>query len=332
LLAIPGGVVLWRRGERGLVLTVTAIALIYILFITSITFWRGGWGVGPRYITVMLPFLLPLVAAALQAWCERPFVVGAVSGTIVSSVVIYCLAQVTFPYWPDSLKNPFVETTLRLLADNAVAPNVGSALGITGIVGTLPYLATVGGLLGLALWRAGGWRTTVVACGVGCAILAGFLLIAPRTGPHAEKALLVKMREGLARVIARPKGAPKTRGVIGEQNRDRDRRTGRRNPECRQELAPAPHPHDEVHEQRYARERGLIVDKWCRASQETDGRHRAETAPAIDDVECIDPRAGNAHGAELMRVVEERVGHRHRTEPVRDEDKAANCGIRCVAL
>jgi hypothetical protein len=188
LLAIPGGVVLWRRGERGLVLTVTAIALIYILFITSITFWRGGWGVGPRYITVMLPFLLPLVAAALQAWCERRFVVGAVSGTIVSSVVIYCLAQVTFPYWPDSLKNPFVETTLRLLADNAVAPNVGSALGITGIVGTLPYLATVGGLLGLALWRAGGWRTTVVACGVGCAILAGFLLIAPRTGPHAERA------------------------------------------------------------------------------------------------------------------------------------------------
>jgi hypothetical protein len=188
LLAIPGGVVLWRRGDRGLVITIAAIALIYILFITSITFWRGGWGVGPRYITVMLPFLLPLVAAALQAWCERPLVVGAVSGTIVSSVVIYCLAQVTFPYWPDSLKNPFVETTLRLLADNAVAPNVGSALGITGIVGTLPYLATVGGLLGLALWRAGGWRTTVVACGVGCAILAGFLLIAPRTGPHAERA------------------------------------------------------------------------------------------------------------------------------------------------
>jgi hypothetical protein len=136
----------------------------------------------------MLPFLLPLVAAALQAWRERPFVVGAVSGTIVSAVVVYCLAQLTFPYWPDSLKNPFVEVTLRLLVDNAVAPNVGSALGITGVVGALPYLATVGGLLGLSLWRAGRWRTFIVAAGVGGAILAAFVVVAPRTGPHADHA------------------------------------------------------------------------------------------------------------------------------------------------
>ena len=188
LLAIPGGIVLWRRGDRGLVITIASIALIYILFISSITFWRGGWGVGPRYITVMLPFLLPLVAAALEAWREKPFVIGAVSGTIVSAVVIYCLAQLTFPYWPDSLKNPFVETTLRLLADNAVAPNLGSALGITGVIGALPYLATVAGVLGLSLWRAGGWRTTLVAACVGCAILAAFVVLAPRTGPHADRA------------------------------------------------------------------------------------------------------------------------------------------------
>lgn len=188
LLAIPGGVVLWRRGERGLVLTIAAIAVIYILFVTSITFWRGGWGVGPRYITVMLPFLLPLVAAALEAWRAKPFVLGAASGTIVSAVVIYALTQMTFPYWPDSLKNPFVETTLRLLADNAVAPNIGSALGIHGIVGALPYLAFVFGLLGLSLWRAGKWWTLAVASLVGGVIILGFIVVAPRTGPHAERA------------------------------------------------------------------------------------------------------------------------------------------------
>ena len=97
LLALPGAVVLWRRGERGdrgIVITSSAVVVIYVLFVSSINFWRGGWGVGPRYITAMLPFMLPAVAALLQHLKDRrgPIVLGAVAGTIVCGVAIYSLS------------------------------------------------------------------------------------------------------------------------------------------------------------------------------------------------------------------------------------------------
>ncbi|HUS27013.1 MAG TPA: hypothetical protein VMZ53_00835 [Kofleriaceae bacterium] len=187
LIAIPGGIYLWRRGERGHVLAVIAIVVIYVAFISSIAMWRGGWGVGPRYITVMLPFLLPLVATALEKWRTQDLLFGAVSGTIVAAVAIYSLSSVTFPYWPDSLKNPLYEVTFRLLHDNAVAPNLGSALGIRGVAGIVPYLLCVFGLLAYTLYRAGNVRVLAVAAAVGLAILVAFRF-APLTGPHADVA------------------------------------------------------------------------------------------------------------------------------------------------
>jgi hypothetical protein len=171
---VPGGVVLWRRGERALVLTCAADALVFILFVSSISFWRGGWGVGPRYVTAMLPFWLPLVACAVDVGRERPLLLGAACGTIVSAVVIYCASAWTFPYWPDSLKNPLYEVTFRLLSDNAVAPNVASAIGVHGLIGIAPLLLGIAALLGWAIQRAVGWRGLAAAALVGAAILAAF--------------------------------------------------------------------------------------------------------------------------------------------------------------
>ncbi len=186
LIAIPGGVTLAKKGERAIVIVSGAVVIIYLLFISSINFWRGGWGVGPRYITAMLPFVLPLVAAQLQAWRARPLVLGAAAGTIVVGVVVYGLTTVTFPYWPDSLKNPLVEVTFRMLGDNLVAPNLGSALGITGIAGVLPYLALVFGSLGYALYRAATWRGMVIAFAIGAAIIAGVSQL-PRSGANGDR-------------------------------------------------------------------------------------------------------------------------------------------------
>jgi hypothetical protein len=186
LIAIPGAVTLAKKGERAIVLVSGAVVVIYLLFISSINFWRGGWGVGPRYITAMLPFVLPLVAAQLQAWRARPLVLGAAAGTIVVGVVVYGLTTVTFPYWPDSLKNPLVEVTFRMLGDNLVAPNVGSALGIAGIPGVLPYIALVFGLLGYALVRASTWRGMLIAFAIGAAIIAGMSQL-PRSGANGDR-------------------------------------------------------------------------------------------------------------------------------------------------
>ena len=154
--------------------------------ISSINFWRGGWGIGPRYITAMLPFMLPLIASQLQAWKEKPIVLGVAASTIVVGVGVYSLSACTFPYWPDSLKNPLVEVTFRMLGNDLVAPSLGSAIGIDGIVGVLPFLACVFGALGVALYRAATVRGLLIAFALGSALLVAFTQL-PRTGPHAER-------------------------------------------------------------------------------------------------------------------------------------------------
>lgn len=190
LLALPGGYVLWRRGQRGVAASSAAVVIIYVLFVSSINFWRGGWGVGPRYITAMLPFMLPAVAVLLQHVKDTyaPAVLGAVAGTIVAGVAIYSLSSLTFPYWPDSLKNPLVEVTFRMLGDNLVAPNAGSALGLGGLAGAIPYVLLVAGSLGVALVRATTAKGAAIACAVGAALLAMFLAFPatnPATNAHA---------------------------------------------------------------------------------------------------------------------------------------------------
>ena len=187
LLAIPGGIVLWRRGERGQVAVAAAIAVVFVLFVSSINFWRGGWGVGPRYITAMLPFQLPLVAVALAALRERRMLLGAAAGTICVGVVIYTLSSATLPYWPDSLRDPLYDVTFRLLANNAVAPNLARTCGISGLPGLIPYLAIVFGVTGWAVVRAAGWRGFAVAVGVAAVVIAAYGLV-PHGGAEPDRA------------------------------------------------------------------------------------------------------------------------------------------------
>jgi hypothetical protein len=187
LLAIPGLVPLWRRGHRATAVLAVAVAAIYLLFISSINFWRGGWEVGPRYITAMLPFLLPPVCAQLQAWTAKPVRLGIAAGLVGAGVVVYVLSSATFPYWPDSVPHPLYDVTLRLLGDNLVAPSLGSALGVPGVAGIVPYLAIALGALGLAIWRLAGVRGLAIATLVTSALIAGYSQV-PHGGARADAA------------------------------------------------------------------------------------------------------------------------------------------------
>jgi len=187
LLAIPGSVVLWRRGERATMAVGATIAVIYVLFISSINFWRAGWEIGPRYIAAMLPFLLPAVAAQLQSWAAKPVRLGVGAGLIGVGLVVYVLSSATFPYWPDNLAHPLYEVTFRLLLDNAVAPNLGSALGLAGLAGLVPYLVASIGLWGWSVWRAAGPRGLATALVLAGAWLAGDAAFR-HGGPAAEAA------------------------------------------------------------------------------------------------------------------------------------------------
>jgi hypothetical protein len=187
LLAVPGWVALWRRGDRATALVGVSVCVIYILFVSSINFWRGGWQIGPRYITAMLPFLLPAVAAQLEAWRAAPVRLAGSAGLVGVGVVVYVLSSATFPYWPDTVPHPLYDITFRLLGDNAVAPSVGSVLGVTGIAGILPYLAVAFGVLGVAIWRLAGTRGLAIAVAVTAAVVVAYGGL-PRGGPRTEAA------------------------------------------------------------------------------------------------------------------------------------------------
>jgi hypothetical protein len=186
LLAIPGGIVLWRA-QRGTVITAGVIALIFIYFITSLGFWRAGWEVGPRYIAAMQPFLLPLVAAAVAKARTRPLAIGAASGAIIAGVIVYTVTSATLPYWPDAIKNPLYDVTFRLLRDGAVAPNVAGALGLPNVLGIAPFLVGIAALVGWAIARVSNRRGLVIAVVVGAAVIAAFAL-APHNPGVADRA------------------------------------------------------------------------------------------------------------------------------------------------
>jgi hypothetical protein len=187
LLALPGTVALWRRGDRGVALVGAATVVLYLLFISSINFWRGGWEIGPRYIAAMLPFLLPAVAAQLQAWAARPAGLAVAAGAIGAGICVYVLSSATFPYWPDSVPHPLYDVTFRLLGDNLVAPSLGSVLGVGGVAGIVPYLALGLGAPALVIWRLTGARGLAMAVGLTAAILLAYGWV-PHGGPRADAA------------------------------------------------------------------------------------------------------------------------------------------------
>lgn len=200
LLAVPGWLVLARRGRRDLAALSAAVAVVYLLFISSIIFWRGGWQMGPRYITAMLPFLVPAIAAALVAAWSRPPLRALALGLGGVGVVIYAGSIIEFPHFPEKFHNPVWEVTLRLWADGLAGPNLGRALGLPVIASLVVYAGLVLAVWLPALlahgdghgesipWRSGrAWAWAGVALAVTATILLAYRGFA-RGGPPADRA------------------------------------------------------------------------------------------------------------------------------------------------
>jgi hypothetical protein len=181
-------VVLWRRNQRSGAAVSLAVVAIYLVFISSIAFWRGGWQLGPRYITAMLPFAMVPVTAAINAWRDRPAPWGLAVALVAVSMVVYTLSCAQFPHFPEKFANPLYEVTFRLIADGLAPYSAGSALGLRGIACLLPVFAVLGGLL---LSLAAPRRVLVLAGGLGLATAALILALYsqfPGGGPPAEQA------------------------------------------------------------------------------------------------------------------------------------------------
>ncbi len=177
LLALPGWYLLARRKAWWPLGLTLSVAAIYLLFISSINFWRGGWQMGPRYITAMLPFLLIPVTVAVAASEKRWPLRAGVLALIVVGIAIYYLSCSEYPHFPEYFVNPFYELTLRLLREGHAAYNLGYAVGLRGLASLLPALALLGALVvGIALPSRRHWRSAVAGLALAGVILGAYSL------------------------------------------------------------------------------------------------------------------------------------------------------------
>jgi hypothetical protein len=179
------------RARVGAEAAVSAVIFVsYLFWISSLTPYmaRGGWCVGPRYLTVCLPFIAWLAAAGFAAADRRRLTSVLAQALVFAAATVYLVTITTYPHWPDQLRNPLYELAFRLLYRGYAVHSAGTALGLHGIWAALPLYVLA---LGLLLWLLGrgpgrSLRATALACVLGGALVAGHRAF-PLTGPYAER-------------------------------------------------------------------------------------------------------------------------------------------------
>lgn len=106
---------LWYRRNpalplRGYIL-IFVITVLWILFVSSLIYWSGGWTVSQRHFTPVLPFIMIPFSYLLEKRVWARVICG---GFALSSVIITFLATVTFPYIPEYFSNPLWQIVIPL--------------------------------------------------------------------------------------------------------------------------------------------------------------------------------------------------------------------------
>lgn len=145
LLAFPGFALWWRSGEgRAEWIVAVMIPLALFLFNASSAMWWGGFAIGPRYLLPMLPFFVLATSYAFRTWTSQGWIRFLIASLCLWSWVAtwgLALAEQAFP--SDTIRNPLLEYALPNLLAGNIARNMGTLLGLHGLLSLLP-LAVLG--------------------------------------------------------------------------------------------------------------------------------------------------------------------------------------------
>ncbi len=188
-LAIPFGVLLvtgTRSVRRHVRISAFAcLAMIFVLFATvsGITYWHGGWSIGPRFLGAAPPFLAFAALVALEQIARRwpgarTVVRTLAAGLAPVGVVLVGLTGLETGTLPEEVARPFTDFTLPMLRAGFAPWTVANLVGITSyrvfwgialvlvVVAWLPALVPAGDswkrhlprlVFALALFAAGMW-------------------------------------------------------------------------------------------------------------------------------------------------------------------------------
>jgi hypothetical protein len=133
-------VIWWKSHERRGFWWISLFSVIALtLFYGSSIMWWGGFGVGPRYLVPMLPFLvIPACYALRPLWKSIAGRVASIGLVLISLLLTWAeaLAGQSFP--TDATRQPWFDITFPAWANGDIARNLGTALGLDGAMSLVP--------------------------------------------------------------------------------------------------------------------------------------------------------------------------------------------------
>ncbi len=150
LLLSAIGFVVWARERRfrSELLVCGWSVVSFFAFNSASAMWSGGFGVGPRYLVPMLPFMVLPLAFAWKRWGERRLFRRFFALLLAWSLVVVWAESIATQSFPTYDPMPLWNLSLPALLAGDVARSWGTLLGLHGLASLLPLVTIVLLILG----------------------------------------------------------------------------------------------------------------------------------------------------------------------------------------
>jgi len=128
---------------RSDVIIISAVVVFTLLFIAGFRGWRGGWSVGPRYISELSGVFAILAVDGVLSRRRRGAAIVVWAAFVAISVVHSGLAGAFFPHLPDVLRAPVGELVLPMIWRGFCPDGPALILGVPAATAALVTAAVV---------------------------------------------------------------------------------------------------------------------------------------------------------------------------------------------